>query len=125
MNDLTLSIIEEARAKEKPEDVFLLEKDEVTQELILAWEKVGVIEFEYEMPEPPENMPAWQKLWRGAKVDLDYIAALSNIPRSKIEHHLEFAQTNFFIYPDGTAHRFALNLSRKTKILRMKEKGLT
>ena len=70
MNDLTLSIIEQARAREKPEDVFLLEKDEVTQELILAWEKIGVCEYELAIVPFPPNFPAWQRLWRGAKVDL-------------------------------------------------------
>ncbi len=115
------SVIQEFVAREQEDDAALLIGDLTTQKLIIAWPKVN-IEWDYEERKPQRGRPSnYNKLWQGVILDFDEISQLTGIPRPFVEDTVKKAQRNFWVYPDGTVHQYALQLSRATMAKKLQE----
>lgn len=120
--ELRSLLIADAKAHEQKEDVVGLIGNLPSMRLVLNWPHIPLaVPDEFELP-TNHNSTA-RKIWAGVEIELEEVALLARIPGPKVLEHLREAQTQLWIYPDGTTHKHALDLAKATIIHYARRKG--
>ena len=109
-------LISDARFRESKEGIVALVGNLPTMRLILAWHTVTINFVKPESMHGIALMSDAKRLWLGAELDYDEIAAVARIPRTLVEDHVFEAQMHSWIYPDGTVNKYAKKLANVTVV---------
>jgi hypothetical protein len=109
--------IADFKTKEVIEDAMLLSgKDDQAERfrrLVVSWQKINISTADKRGAAPENECDRWNWLWAHIKYDVYALAAISSVPKSRVDILLQTLRGNRVIYPDGTVSAYATKIIRQ------------